>query len=168
MAFVYGILYCMLLEVHLFFSITNCWNSVFLTTMPAIFSHTYNERPGVAGLHYIALGVGLSISSQANARFMDKIYVYYKKKNGGVGEPEFRLRKSAAQRQRIHLMKPLLVCSPDDTWNYFTALRPFVGWLVSPTSLTLDCHRYCMSFRRLFHVIELIRFFRVSLSLVPA
>ncbi|KAF8960753.1 MFS polyamine transporter [Flammula alnicola] len=73
MAFVYGNFY------------------LFLTTMPGIFSNVYKEQPGIGGLHYIALGVGLSLASQINAHFMDKIYVDLKNKNGGVGEPEFRL-----------------------------------------------------------------------------
>ncbi|KAG1739085.1 MFS polyamine transporter [Suillus paluster] len=49
------------------------------------------ESVGIAGLHYIALGVGLMLASQVNAKSMDKIYVYFKNKNGGVGKPEFRL-----------------------------------------------------------------------------
>ena len=61
--------------------------------MPNIFSDIYNEAPGIAGLHYIALGIGLSTASQLNARFLDRIYVYLKNKKGGVGEPEFRLRE---------------------------------------------------------------------------
>ncbi|KAF8900739.1 MFS polyamine transporter [Gymnopilus junonius] len=73
MAFVYGIFY------------------LFLTTMPSIFTNVYHNDAGIGGLHYIALGVGLSLSSQVNARFMDKIYIHFKNKNGGVGEPEFRL-----------------------------------------------------------------------------
>ncbi|EDR04270.1 MFS polyamine transporter [Laccaria bicolor S238N-H82] len=73
MAFIYGIFY------------------LFLTTMPSIFANVYNEGPGIQGLHYIALGIGLAICSQMNARFMDKIYIYFKRKNGNVGEPEFRL-----------------------------------------------------------------------------
>jgi hypothetical protein len=60
--------------------------------MPTIFADVYHETPGIAGLHYFALGVGLSGASQINARFMDRIYRYYKGKNGGVGRPEFRLR----------------------------------------------------------------------------
>ena len=59
--------------------------------MPSIFANVYNEGPGIQGLHYIALGIGLAICSQMNAQFMDKIYVYFKRKNGNVGEPEFRL-----------------------------------------------------------------------------
>ncbi|KAF9472904.1 MFS general substrate transporter [Pholiota conissans] len=72
-AFVYGIFY------------------LFLTTMPTIFREIYHEGVGIGGLNYIALGLGLSIASQTNARVVDKIYIYFKKKNGGVGEPEFRL-----------------------------------------------------------------------------
>jgi hypothetical protein len=66
--------------------------SVFLTTMPTIFGVIYQQKPGIAGLHYLALGVGLSGASQLNARTLDKVYVYFKNKNGGVGRPEYRLR----------------------------------------------------------------------------
>ncbi|THU87858.1 MFS polyamine transporter [Dendrothele bispora CBS 962.96] len=76
-AFVYGVFY------------------LFLTTIPLVFSRVYNQSPGIAGLNYIALGVGLSSASQVNARYMDKIYIYLKKKNGGVGEPEFRVPSMA-------------------------------------------------------------------------
>jgi len=91
MAFIYGIFYrkpSLLVPKTHFLSIPRI---VFLTTMPSIFAHVYHEGPGIQGLHYIALGIGLSICSQLNARFMDKIYIYFKRKNGNVGEPEFRL-----------------------------------------------------------------------------
>ena len=67
--------------------------SVFLTTIPTIFQDVYHDRVGIAGLHYLALGVGLSVPSQINARLMDKIYTSLKARNGGVGRPEFRLRE---------------------------------------------------------------------------
>lgn len=54
---------------------------------------TYGERPGIAGLHYLALGVGLSGASQLNARTLDRVYKHFKRKNGGKGRPEFRLRE---------------------------------------------------------------------------
>lgn len=60
--------------------------------MPSIFEGVYGQPVGIAGLHYIALGVGLSGASQLNARTLDKVYVHLKNKNGGVGKPEFRLR----------------------------------------------------------------------------
>jgi len=73
MAFIYGLLY------------------LFLTTIPSIFEGVYHQRVGIAGLHYFALGVGLTGASQLNARFMDRIYKYFSDKNGGKGRPEFRL-----------------------------------------------------------------------------
>lgn len=73
MAFIYGLFY------------------LFLTVMPVIFADIYHEGPGIAGLHYIALGVGLTAAAQINARSLDRIYIHFKNKNGGVGEPEFRL-----------------------------------------------------------------------------
>ncbi|KAF8433769.1 MFS polyamine transporter [Boletus edulis BED1] len=73
MAYLYGLLY------------------LFLTTIPSIFEGIYKQPVGIAGLHYIALGVGLTGASQLNAGTMDKIYVHLKNKNGGVGKPEFRL-----------------------------------------------------------------------------
>jgi hypothetical protein len=66
--------------------------TVFLTTIPAIYVGVYHESPGISGLHYLALGVGLTGASQLNARILDSIYVYCKKKYGGIGRPEFRLR----------------------------------------------------------------------------
>ncbi|KAG0708662.1 MFS polyamine transporter [Suillus ampliporus] len=73
MAYLYGILY------------------LFLTTLPTVFELIYHEPVGIAGLHYIALGIGLMVAAQLNAKSMDKIYIYLKNKQGGVGKPEFRL-----------------------------------------------------------------------------
>ena len=66
--------------------------TVFLTTIPTTFQETYRQPIGIAGLHYFALGVGLSGASQLNARMLDKVYKYFTAKNGGVGRPEYRLR----------------------------------------------------------------------------
>ncbi|KAI0788016.1 MFS polyamine transporter [Fomes fomentarius] len=73
MAFIYGTLY------------------LFLTTIPSIFEGIYHQPTGIAGLHYLALGIGLTGASQINARMLDKIYKYFSAKNGGIGRPEFRL-----------------------------------------------------------------------------
>ena len=62
--------------------------------MPSMFRETYHESVGIAGLNYFALGTGTFCASQINARVMDRIYVYFKSGNEGVGEPEFRLRES--------------------------------------------------------------------------
>ncbi|KAG2338816.1 MFS polyamine transporter [Suillus weaverae] len=73
MAYLYGLLY------------------LFLTTIPSIFQGVYQQSTGIAGLHYIALGIGLVGACQLNAKTTDKVYIYLKTKNGGVGKPEFRL-----------------------------------------------------------------------------
>ncbi|KAM5544558.1 hypothetical protein V8D89_001456 [Ganoderma adspersum] len=73
MAFIYGTMY------------------LFLTTMPTIFGDIYHQPVGIAGLHYLALGVGLTGASQINARMLDRMYRYFMEKNGGEGKPEYRL-----------------------------------------------------------------------------
>ncbi|KAF5368992.1 hypothetical protein D9758_002844 [Tetrapyrgos nigripes] len=64
---------------------------LFITTMPGIFQNVYHESTGIGGLNFIALGSGMCFASFVNSRTMDKIYRYYKDRNGGVGEPEFRV-----------------------------------------------------------------------------
>ncbi|EDR10674.1 uncharacterized protein LACBIDRAFT_317415 [Laccaria bicolor S238N-H82] len=92
MAFIFNIFYhkpsFLVSKTH---PLTCIQRAVFLTTMPSFIAHVYNEGPSIQGLHYFTLGIGLAICSQMNARFMDKIYIYFKWKNGNVGEPEFRL-----------------------------------------------------------------------------
>lgn len=74
MALIYGIFY------------------LFLTTIPTIYTQTYHQRIGIAGLNYIALGIGLTGAAQINAQVVDKIYIWLKKTRGnGIGEPEFRM-----------------------------------------------------------------------------
>ncbi|KAA1477064.1 MFS polyamine transporter [Dentipellis sp. KUC8613] len=73
MAFVYGLLY------------------LFITTLPSIFQGSYHESIGIAGLHYLALGIGLFAGTQIGARVLDRSYKSMSKRNGGVGKPEFRL-----------------------------------------------------------------------------
>lgn len=74
MAFVYGIFY------------------LYLTVIPSIFEGApYSESTGIAGLHYIAFGLGVTGASQINARALDRIYRHFSARNGGKGEPEYRL-----------------------------------------------------------------------------
>ena len=72
--------------------------SVFLTTLPSIFQEVYRESIGIAGLNYISLGIGMFVTAQANARFIDTLYKRLSKRNGGVGKPEYRLRASDPTR----------------------------------------------------------------------
>jgi hypothetical protein len=94
MAFIYGLMYRKYYSsIYSHLPKINWYPSVFLTTIPSIFEGVYQQRVGIAGLHYFALGVGLSAASQINARFMDRIYRHFAVKNGGKGRPEYRLRE---------------------------------------------------------------------------
>ncbi|KZP31926.1 MFS polyamine transporter [Athelia psychrophila] len=78
-----------LLGVYMAFSFGLLY--IFLTTIPSIFEGVYGQDAGIAGLHYIALGLGIGGASQVNAHTMDRIYMYLKAKHGGAGRPEYRL-----------------------------------------------------------------------------
>ena len=94
MAFIYGLFYSLSLFPHLpLVFVYSGFPSVTLTILPNIFVDIYNDAPGIAGLHYIALGIGLTTSSLFNVLLLDRIYIHYKNKKGGVGEPEYRLRE---------------------------------------------------------------------------
>lgn len=72
MAFVYGLTY------------------LTYATFTTLWTAEYGEKMGISGLHYIALSVGFAVGTQILAPFNDRIYHYFKTKNGGVGQPEFR------------------------------------------------------------------------------
>ncbi|KAF7981113.1 hypothetical protein HWV62_34833 [Athelia sp. TMB] len=72
-AFVYGMVYLVIF------------------TIPTIYMVKYGESIGIAGLHYISFGIGLSVAAQVNSRMLDKLYKLLSARNGGVGKPEFRL-----------------------------------------------------------------------------
>ena len=60
--------------------------------VPGIFQGVYGQSVGIAGLNYLALGIGFTGVGQIGARLMDPIYKRLKERNGGPGKPEYRLR----------------------------------------------------------------------------
>ncbi|KAI0749869.1 MFS polyamine transporter [Daedaleopsis nitida] len=109
MAFLYGTLY------------------LFLTTIPSIFEGTYHQEVGIAGLHYFALGVGLTGASQLNARMLDRAYKYFSKRNGGVGRPEYRLPS----------MVPGSILLPIGLFITGWTARPDVHWIAPDIGIAL-------------------------------
>ncbi|KAI0833706.1 MFS polyamine transporter [Trametes gibbosa] len=109
MAFVYGTLY------------------LFLTTIPSIFEGVYRQSVGIAGLHYFALGVGLTGASQLNARMLDRVYKYFQEKNGGVGKPEYRLPS----------MVPGAFLLPAGLFITGWTARPDVHWIAPDIGIAL-------------------------------
>ncbi|EIW62246.1 MFS polyamine transporter [Trametes versicolor FP-101664 SS1] len=73
LSFVYGTLY------------------IFLTTIPSIFEGVYREPVGIAGLHYLALGLGSVVAAQLSGRLIDMSYKRLTAHYNGVGKPEYRL-----------------------------------------------------------------------------
>ncbi|PYH92930.1 synaptic vesicle transporter [Aspergillus ellipticus CBS 707.79] len=74
MAYVYGLMYLLLS------TFSTLWTS----------PDYYNEKLDIGCLNYIALGIGYFSGSQCCAYVNDRIYRILKKKNNGVGKPEFR------------------------------------------------------------------------------
>ncbi|OCL13017.1 putative MFS multidrug transporter [Glonium stellatum] len=72
MAYLYGIMYLV------------------LSTFPTLWNDRYHESIGIGGLNYISLGLGFFLGTQICAPINDRIYRRLKKRNNGVGKPEFR------------------------------------------------------------------------------
>ncbi|KAE8354732.1 major facilitator superfamily domain-containing protein [Aspergillus coremiiformis] len=62
-----------------------------LSTFPTLWTHIYNESIGIGSVNYIALGIGYWSGSQICAALNDRIYQTLKRKNNGIGRPEFRI-----------------------------------------------------------------------------
>lgn len=62
-----------------------------LSTFPGLWTGVYKESIGIGGLNYISLGLGFFLGTQITAPINDRIYRRLKKRNGGVGRPEFRV-----------------------------------------------------------------------------
>ena len=62
-----------------------------LATFPAVWTELYGQSKGIGGLNYISMAVGSFIGIAINFVAIDRIYRGLKRRNGGVGVPEFRL-----------------------------------------------------------------------------
>ncbi|CAI6337721.1 unnamed protein product [Periconia digitata] len=73
MAYIYGLMY------------------LILSTFPVLWTTRYHQSSGTGALNFIAMGLGFFIGSQTCAPLMDRIYSRLKRRNNGVGKPEFRV-----------------------------------------------------------------------------
>ena len=62
-----------------------------LATYPTLWTNDYHESVGIGGLNYISLGIGYFIGAQVCAPLNDRIYRRLRKRENGVGRPEFRI-----------------------------------------------------------------------------
>ena len=142
MSFVYGTLYRQWYRYRELINHLIAAHLVFLTTIPTIFQGVYQEPIGIAGLNYIAFGVGLSVMAQVNARIIDLLYRKLVARNGGVGKPEFRLRAwyNVLRRPQFEILTD--PCSCNDSWHTLDAHRTFHHRVDCARRRPLDRTRY--------------------------
>jgi multidrug resistance protein len=102
MAYLYGLMYLV------------------LSTFPGLWENTYHESVGIGGLNYISLGFGFFTGTQVCAPLQDRIYRILKKKNNGVGKPEFR----------VPLMIPGALLVPIGLFTYGWSAEAHTHWIV--------------------------------------
>ncbi|XHF96636.1 hypothetical protein AWENTII_000259 [Aspergillus wentii] len=101
MAYIYGLMYLV------------------LSTFPTLWTEQYHESTGIGGLNYISLGLGFWLGSQICAPLNDRIYRALKKRNNGVGRPEFR----------VPLMSVAAISTPAGLFIYGWTAQTHEHWI---------------------------------------
>lgn len=83
--------------------------TVLLIAINALFVEVYHENVGIAGLHYIAFGLGLYIGAQISNFGLDRIHKALAARKKTRGRPEFRLREFTLKFFDIVLLSLLLI-----------------------------------------------------------
>ncbi|KAI9835397.1 MAG: hypothetical protein M1819_002315 [Sarea resinae] len=109
MAYLYGLMYLV------------------LSTFPTLWSEEYHETIGVGGLNYVSLGLGFFLGTQICAPINDRIYRRLKKRNNGVGRPEFR----------VPLMFPGSALVPIGLFWYGWSAQAHVHWIMPNIGATI-------------------------------
>ena len=65
--------------------------TIALTTVARIWTDQYHQSISASGLHYIAISIGSSLSSQVTGFLMDRLWTYLRRKANGQHTPEFRV-----------------------------------------------------------------------------
>ena len=111
MAFLYGLIYLV------------------LSTYPRLWTEKYHEEVHIGGLNYIAVGLGFLTGSQVGTRLQDRIYMTLKRRNGGIGRPEFR----------VPLMVPGAVLVPVGIFVYAWTAEATVFWVWPNVGMYIIC-----------------------------
>lgn len=81
----------MVLGLGAFMAFTYGFMYLLIVTFPDVFENTYHMSTEIAGLMYIALGLGFCIGTLFWSMMIERTYNKLKAKNGGVAKPEHRL-----------------------------------------------------------------------------
>ncbi|KAF2104946.1 MFS general substrate transporter [Rhizodiscina lignyota] len=119
MAYIYGLMYLV------------------LSTFPPLWENVYHEGVGIGGLNYISMGIGFFLGVQVCAPINDAIYRRLKKRNNGVGRPEFR----------VPLMLPGAIFVPVGLFWYGWSAQAHVHWIVPNIGVAIFCAGTIMGFQ---------------------
>ncbi|KAJ4286814.1 hypothetical protein N0V90_013066 [Kalmusia sp. IMI 367209] len=119
MAYLYGLMYLM------------------LSTFPGLWSAQYGESAGIGSLNFISMALGFFLGTQICAPLNDAIYRRLKKKNNGVGKPEFR----------VPIMVPGSILVPIGLFWYGWSAQSRVHWIMPNIGAVIFCGGTIISFQ---------------------
>lgn len=111
MAYLYGLMYLM------------------LSTFPMLWEKTYGMSIGIGSLNFISMGLGFFLGTQITAPLNDALYRRLKKRNNGVGKPEFR----------VPLMIPASLLVPVGLFWYGWSAQHHLHWIMPNIGACLFC-----------------------------
>lgn len=111
MAYLYGLMYLM------------------LSTFPLLWVQHYKESPGIGSLNFISMGLGFFLGTQVTAPLNDMLYRRLKRKNHGVGKPEFR----------VPMMVPASLLVPIGLFWYGWSAQAHVHWILPNIGACIFC-----------------------------
>ncbi|KAF2449867.1 MFS general substrate transporter [Karstenula rhodostoma CBS 690.94] len=91
---------------------------VMLSSLAKLWTERYHTSKFTSSLHYIAVAIGATINGQCGSWLMDRIYSVLKRRNKGVGQPEFR----------VPYLVPGLVLMPAGLVWYGWAAHHVLSW----------------------------------------
>lgn len=106
-------------------------------TFPKLWEVEYGESVGIGGLNYIALGVGFFVGTQVCAPCQDRIYAALKRRNQGVGRPEFR----------VPLMIPGALLVPVGLFWYGWTAQAHTHWILPDIGVAIFAAGNIISFQ---------------------
>lgn len=119
MAYLYGLAYLM------------------LSTFPILWTERYGMSVGAGSLNFISMGIGFFLGTQITAPINDMLYRRLKKRNHGVGKPEFR----------VPLMIPASVLVPIGLFWYGWSAQAKLHWIMPNIGAAIFCSGVIIGFQ---------------------
>ncbi|KAL1611767.1 hypothetical protein SLS59_000486 [Nothophoma quercina] len=119
MAYLYGLMYLM------------------LSTFPRLWTGQYRMSAGIGSLNFISMGVGFFLGTQITAPLNDMLYRRLKKRNNGVGKPEFR----------VPIMVPASLLVPAGLFWYGWSAQADLHWIMPNIGAALFCGGVIIGFQ---------------------